>query len=142
MCRPHVPIATALLIVLAVLAAGCGSGARRPEAPPRPPSLPSPWPSAADYGTIEVAVTVRDRLLFHQRDWRQKAATALVAARTLLTVRMGAGRCADYVTELYGNLLDLADAQPGEDWRPLVVLVRREPPLASACRRPTLQIAA
>ncbi|MBV9425899.1 MAG: hypothetical protein JOZ98_23530 [Solirubrobacterales bacterium] len=102
---------------------------------PRPSALAT-WPSAADYQTIKTAVAVRNEALFHERDWRRKSFAALLAARTVLTVRIAAGRCAAYVTELYGNLRDLMDAYPGEDWLPLIRVVRREPPLAEACRQP------
>ena len=60
----------------------------------------------------------------------------MLAARTLLTVRIAAGPCATYVTQLYGNLRDLMDAYPGENWRPLIRLVPRQPSLAHACRNP------
>jgi hypothetical protein len=96
----------------------------------------SPWPSAADYQTIKTAIAVRNDALIREPDWRRKSFAALLAARTLLTVRIAEGRCAAYVTELYGNLRDLMDAYPGEDWRPLIRLVRREPPLTEACRQP------
>jgi hypothetical protein len=39
------------------------------------------------------------------------------------------GRCATAVSYLYDNLLDLHDAYPGEDWRPLRRLIRKQPPL-------------
>jgi hypothetical protein len=94
------------------------------------------WPSAADYGTIRTAVAVRDRALFHERDWRRKAFAASLALRTLMTVRLAAGPCADYVTELYGNLRDLMDAYKGEDWQPLVRLVRHQTSIGRACRQP------
>jgi hypothetical protein len=114
------------------------AGTHKPPADPRPQHFAElPWPSAADYRTIKKAVAVRNNALFHQRGWRQKSFEASLAARTLLTVRIEAGPCAAYVTELYGNLRDLMDAHPGEDWRPLVRSVRRQPSLARACKDPT-----
>ena len=47
------------------------------------------------------------------------------------------GRCATAVSYLYDNLLDLHDAYPGEDWRPLRRLIRKQPPL-SACAPKTI----
>jgi hypothetical protein len=85
--------------------------------------------------TIKVAVRVRDRALFQKTDWRTKSLAAALALRTLLTVRMAPGRCATFVTLLYGNLLDLHEAYPGEDWRPLIRLVRRQPTLRGSCSR-------
>jgi hypothetical protein len=121
-----------------ILVAACGTTTHKPAAdPPLQHFAVSPWPSAANYGTIKAAVAVRNDALFHQRGWRQKSFAASLAASTLLTVRIEAGPCAAYVGELYGNLRDLMDAYPGEDWRPLVRFVRRQPSLARACKDPT-----
>jgi hypothetical protein len=129
------PITRTVLIALAMLAAGCGA-AGTPSAGVVPSAAPSPWPSPANYGTIKVAVAVRDDALFHEHDWRRKSRAASLAAQTLLTVRLAAGQCAAYVTELYGNLRDLIDAYAGENWGPLVRTVRGEPSLGDACRQP------
>jgi hypothetical protein len=135
-------IRATLLITLAVIAGGCGTVEQR-LAPAVPgPVAPLPWPSRSDYTTIKIAVAVRDRALFHETDWRRKSFAASLAAQTLLTVRMTAGPCADYVTELYGTLRDMMDAYAGEDWRPLVRLVRRQPSPASVCLAPTDHLAA
>jgi hypothetical protein len=134
--RRALPIALTLLIALALLAGGCGTTTRSPSAAPVQPVALTPWPSVSDYQTIKTAVAVRDNALFHQTDWRRKSFAASLALRTLVTVRMAVGHCAAYVTELYGNLRDLADAYPHEDWRPLVRTVRREPSLAAACQHP------
>lgn len=125
---------------MSALAAGCGTTTHR--APNPAPSIPqpvaaTPWPSAADYTTIKVAVAARDIALFHETDWRRRSYGASAALQTLLTLRIKRGRCAAYVTELYGNLHDLAEAYPREDWRPLVRLVHRQAALATACRRPS-----
>jgi hypothetical protein len=146
--------AVVCLVSAATLAAGCGGGHGGPSAPTSlggssattapgagpalsltgtAPTPPTPWPSAADYTTIKVAVSVRDRALFQRTDWRTKSLSASLALRTLMTVRMAPGRCAAFVTFLYGNLLDLQEAYPGEDWRPLIRLVRRHPTLESSC---------
>jgi hypothetical protein len=37
------------------------------------------------------------------------------------------GRCREALRYLYGNLLDLANAQPGENWEPLRRFVAMEP---------------
>jgi hypothetical protein len=129
------PIRLALLVSLALLSGACGTSYGATASPPRQVAL-SPWPSPADFGTIKIAVAVRDDALFHERDWRRKSFAASLALRTLLTVRIGAGTCATYVTELYGNLRDLMDAYPGEDWRPLVRLLHHQPSLRRACRQP------
>jgi hypothetical protein len=142
------------LVSAATLVAGCGGGRSNPSASASlgaspsttttgagsapsttrtPPTPPTPWPSDADYMTIKVAVGVRDRALFERTDWRTKSLSASLALRRLLTVRMAPGQCAAFVTFLYGNLLDLHEAYPGEDWRPLIRLVRRHATLKSSC---------
>jgi hypothetical protein len=143
--------AVVCLVSAATLVAGCGGGRSNPSTsaslgapsstttPGAGPTVsstnppPTPWPSAADYVTIKIAVNVRDRALFQRTDWRTKSLSASLALRTLLTVRMAPGRCAAFVTFLYGNLLDLHEAYPGEDWRPLIRLVRRHPTLKTSC---------
>jgi hypothetical protein len=45
------------------------------------------------------------------------------------------GRCAIAISYLYDNLLDLAHAYPGEDWRPLRRLVRKQPSLSICAPR-------
>ena len=125
-----------LLTALAAVAAGCGATTPTPSQGSAQVAAISPWPTAADYGTIRAAVAVRDTELFHPTNWRRKAFAASMALRMLLTVRMAAGSCAAYTAELYGNLRDLMDAYPGEDWRPLQRLVKAEPALVIACRRP------
>jgi hypothetical protein len=134
-CERARSIRLALLISMALLSGACGTTYSAAASRPRQVAL-SPWPSAADYGTIKTAVAVRDDALFRQRDWRRKSFAASLALRTLLTVRIAAGPCAEYVTELNGDLRDLMDAYPRENWRPLVRLVRRQPSLAHACQRP------
>jgi hypothetical protein len=122
------------------LAAGCGGGAvgggpgTASTVAARAAPL-TPWPTEADYATIRTAAAIRDHALFHDADWRTKSLSAGLAIRTLLTVRIAPGSCATYVGQLYGNLLDLHDAYPGEDWRPLIRLVRRQPSLVTSCRQ-------
>ena len=132
------PIQRVLPIAVAVLAAGCGGSASSnrstgSSADQARPVVLAPWPSAADYGTIRAAVAVRDHALFRETDWRIKSLMATLGLQTLVTVRVGPGPCAAFVTSLYGNLLDLHEAYQGEDWRPLIRYVRRQPTLASVC---------
>ena len=83
-CERARPIRLVLLISTALLTGACGTTYTAAASRPRPVAL-SPWPSAADYGTIKTAVAVRDDALFHQRDWRRKSFAASLALRTLLT---------------------------------------------------------
>jgi hypothetical protein len=131
------PVRRALPIVLAVIACGCGTVAEHHPTPAAPqPAVLLPWPSPSDYTTIKIAVAVRDRVLLHETDWRRKSFGASLAAQTLVTVRVAPGPCADYVAELYGTLRDVMDAYAGENWRPLVRVVRRQPSLARVCLAP------
>jgi len=133
------PIHRVLPIAVAVLAAGCGGGGASSTGSTSSPSvragpaLLGPWPSAADYTTIKAAVAVRDHALYRETDWRRKSLTAALGLQTLITVRVGPGPCATFVTSLYGNLLDLHEAYRGEDWRPLIRYVRHQPKLATVC---------
>jgi hypothetical protein len=99
-------------------------------------ALPSPWPRAADYTTIRIAREVMFHSLLYETDWRRRATGASLGMRTLLTVRLAPGRCAEYVGRLYAELMSLADGYAGEDWRPLVRLVRHDPPVWQACAPP------
>jgi hypothetical protein len=129
-------ICCGLLIAGVAFLGGCGGGTRSPSPAVPPAVAANPWPSEADYGTIKTALAARDDALFHEPNWRRKSFVAELASRTLLTVRMTAGSCAAYVTELYGTLHDLMEAYPGEDWRPLLRFVRRQPSLHTACTPP------
>lgn len=128
-----------LSVALAAVLTGCGTMHPAASRPATKAQVLSRWPSAADYTTIKVAAGVRDQALFHEHNWRRKSFAAQLALRTLLTVRMAASPCASYVTELYGTLRDLQDAYPEEDRRPLVAVVRRDPPLARVCRPRSLK---
>jgi hypothetical protein len=129
-----------LPIALALAASGCGGTARHHQpvvlvSPAAPDARASnPRPDLADYQTIKIARAVRDKALFHEPDPQRKSHGASLALHTLLTVRMAAGPCVRYVGQLYGTLLSLVDAHRGEDWRPLIRIVRREPRLAHVCR--------
>jgi type IV pilus biogenesis protein CpaD/CtpE len=134
------PIRRVLLIAVGALLAGCGSTTHTTPTTIPPPAALTRWPSAADYGTIKTAVAARDDALFRQTDWRHRSFLATLAMRTLLTVRVGPGSCAQYVVVLYTTLQSLRDAYAGEDWRPLVQFVHHQPTLASVCRRPSSQL--
>jgi hypothetical protein len=131
-----------LLVPLAALAGGCGALTHVPGAGITQPVVITAWPSPGDYTTIKTAVAARDDALFRQTDWRRRAFTASLASQTLLTVRIKAGSCFAFVGQLYANLRDLMDAYPGEDWRPLARLVRRQPSVATACLPPRSHLTA
>jgi hypothetical protein len=76
---------------------------------------PSPWPDAADYQSIKVAVGARDHALLHEADWRRKAGEAQVAMLTLMSQRghLLPGTCAAFVKDLYDELWSLSDGYRG-----------------------------
>lgn len=120
------------VLLLALVLAGCGAIRRSPP-PVMIPPAPSAYPTVADYNTIKLAAVFRDKAL-RDRDWRHQSFSARLALMTLMTIRpMQPGRCADYVNALYDELLSLNDNYKGEDWRPLIVLMRHDPPLR-VCR--------
>jgi hypothetical protein len=139
-------IASATLATGALVVAGCGGSSKDASRATSGPGggvavarvIPSQWPDAADYQTIEVAVRVRDRALLREPDWRRKAGLARTAILTLMTLQghFLAGTCATFVNGLYDELLSLSDGYQGEDWRPLVVWVRQHPTFESSCRPP------
>lgn len=137
-CLMRARLVMSVAIVLGtLLLSGCsGQTAERRPAREVPAVLPSPWPSAADYTTIRIARDVMFHSLTRETDWRRRAFGATLGMRTLLSVRVTAGRCATYVGRLYSELFSLSDGYAGEDWRPLVRLVRHDPSVRSACRGP------
>jgi hypothetical protein len=138
-------LATATVIA-ALAVAGCGGSSHPAQSLGQGPSntpaalfiAPSQWPDAADYETLKVAVGVRDQALLHEADWRRKAGEATAAMLTLMSLRghLLPGTCATFVNDLYDELWSLSDGYDGEDWRPLVLWVKRHPAFEASCRRP------
>ena len=125
----------ASLLAFAALLAGCASVRHHAAILLSPPTA---RPTAGDYNTIKTAAGARAQALYVERDWRRKAGAAFYALETLMSVhRLTPGRCATYVAGLYGELRDLLDAYPGENWRPLILTVRHDPSPQTACQRPT-----
>jgi hypothetical protein len=125
-----------LILVLGVLAlpavGGCARQTRSPSLAVLTP--PSRWPSDADYGTLASArATVRQALT--ERDWRRKAGAAEYGLLAMMTLHaIEPGPCASLVAHTYAELMDLHDAYRGENWNPMVAVVRSDPSLASRCR--------
>jgi hypothetical protein len=64
------------------------------------------------------------------------ALRGLIALRPVLP-----GRCAVAISYLYDNLLDLDNAYPGEDWRPLQRLTKTQPSLNPCAPKATRRTA-
>jgi hypothetical protein len=88
----------------------------------------------AGWAAVRSAAQLRAMALAPGRTAAYRSFAARMGLEELLGLRpIRRGRCADAVLYLYNNLLDLHDASPGEDWRPLRHLVRMQPSL-SVCK--------
>jgi hypothetical protein len=98
-------------------------------------------PNRADWEKIEAAARMRRIGLERHRTAHFRAYAGFLGLSELGTIHpLAAGRCREALTYLYGNLLDLRDAEPGENWTPLRRLVSTEPSIrACAPRRATQQ---
>jgi hypothetical protein len=123
-------------IIAAVLMAGSATAAISRASPlPRfaqrvaveSASLPT-RPDPADWAKIEAAARMRRIGLGRHRTAHFRAYAGFLGLSELATIHpLAAGRCREALRYLYGNLLDLRDAQRGENWTPLRRLVATEP---------------
>ena len=120
-----------LIAITAVLVGGSATAAIGHSRPIRP--------DHADWEKITAAAGLRRLALAPHRTARFRAFTADLGLHQLTSIRpLGPGRCATAVVYLYNNLLDLDNAQPGENWQPLRRLVAKEPSIqACAPRHPS-----
>lgn len=121
--------------VLALTACATRQIERAAQPRPDPPSAPSQTPSLADYNTLRSARTQLYQALA-ERDWRRQRFAAYLGLTVLTTMHpLQPGRCADFIASTYDELLSLHDNYRGENWAPLVTIVRRDPPM-TVCRTP------
>ena len=125
--------AVAVTVTILILAP---TGTSRPTTrgrPPRHTMALAPRPSrldAADWATVQNVVRLRTMALAPRRTALYRSFAAYMGLSALISLHpVRPGRCATAVSYLYDNLLDLHDAYPGEDWRPLRRLIRTQPPL-------------
>jgi hypothetical protein len=125
--------AVAVTVILLILAP---TGTSRPTTrsqPPRHTVAHAPRPSrldAADWITVQNVVRLRTMALAPGRTALYRSFAAYMGLGALLSLHpVRPGRCATAVSYLYDNLLDLHDAYPGEDRRPLRRLIRKQPSL-------------
>ena len=96
---------------------------------------------AAGWVTIENAMGLRAMALAPGRSAQYRSFAASMGLSALVSLHpVLPGRCATAVSYLYDNLLDLHDAYPGEDWRPLRRLIRTQPPLSDCAPTPTARV--
>jgi hypothetical protein len=130
------------VLLLCALAAGCASqdsgGVIRPALGDSSTTAGAlRWPGKADYNAIAVAVKVRNQALRLTAS-NQKAHAAQLGMTTLVPLEhtMATGPCAAFVAHIYDELMDLNQAYPGEDWRPMVRVVAHDPSVVSQCASP------
>lgn len=130
-----VAVAVTVTIVLVALT-GANRATTRSNLPSRDLVAYIPRTSrldAADWLTVNNAIRLRGMALDPGRTAQYRAFAAYVGLSGLVSLHpVLRGQCATAVSYLYDNLLDLRQAYPGEDWRPLRRLIRTQPPL-SAC---------
>jgi hypothetical protein len=139
--------ATAIAAVLigssATAAASGASPSPRPAPSPRTPTgsaARSPRPDRADWESIKAAARLRDLGLAAHRTAHFRSFAGSLGLSQLATIQpLAPGHCRLALRYLYGNLLDLKDAQPGENWTPLRRLVAREPSIDACAPRPPKQ---
>jgi len=120
-------LALIVMAAIAVTAAGSAPAAAR---------TPGARPDHADWQKIEAAARFRRIGLAPHRTAHFRAYAGSLGLSELETIQpIGPGRCRRALTYLYGNLLDLQDAQPGENWTPLRRLVAREPSIRACAPR-------
>jgi hypothetical protein len=97
----------------------------------------SPRPNRPDWVKIQTAARLRTLALAPHRTAPFRVFTARLGLSELVSIHPFApGRCATAVTYLYDNLLDLANAYPGENWNPLRRAVAKEPSIQVCAPRP------
>ncbi|MGN6871787.1 MAG: hypothetical protein ACTHMY_25630 [Solirubrobacteraceae bacterium] len=93
-------------------------------------------PDQADWESIEAAARMRNLGLARHRTAHFRAFAGSLGLNELATIHpLAPGPCREAVRALYGNLLDLANAHPGENWAPLRRFVAREPSIRACAPR-------
>lgn len=117
------------LIAITVAAGFIGGAAGATALPQRP--------DQADWVKIQAAAHYRTIGLARHRTAHFRALAGRLGLSELSGLQpLAPGRCRLAVRYLYGNLLDLQDAAPGENWTPLRRLVAREPSIRACAPRP------
>jgi hypothetical protein len=138
------PVRKRMLTATAIAAALIGSSATtassvsaspRPALPPHTTTRPS-RPDRADWEKIKSAARLRDLGLAPHRTAHFRSYAGFLGLSQLEMIQpLAPGRCQTALTYLYGNLLDLRDAQPGENWAPLRRFVAKEPSIRACAPR-------
>jgi hypothetical protein len=101
-------------------------------------TVPAPRarPDRADWQKIQAAAHLRDLALEPHRSAHFRSFSAFLGLSELVTIHpLAPGPCATAVVYLYNNLLDLHNAEPGENWNPLRRAVAKEPSIRACAPR-------
>ena len=125
----------AVLIGSSATTASSVSASPRPALPPHTTTRSS-LPDRADWAKIKAAARLRDLGLAPHRTAHFRSFAGYVGLSQLEMIQpLAPGRCEVALTYLYGNLLDLRDAHPGENWTPLRRFVANEPSIRACAPR-------
>lgn len=125
----------AVLIGSSATTASSVSASPRPALPPHTATRSS-RPDRADWEKIKSAAWLRDLGLAPHRTAHFRSLAGYLGLSQLEMIQpLAPGRCQVALTYLYGNLLDLRDAEPGENWAPLRRFVANEPSIRACAPR-------
>ncbi|SRR5581483_10680979 len=129
------------LIVTAAVAVGvftaAAPGVSHASASPHSAAL-AKRPDRADWEEVMAAAHMRRIGLARHRTAHFRSYAGELGLSELATIHpLAPGRCREALRYLYGNLLDLENAEPGENWTPLRRLVAREPSIRACAPRRT-----
>ncbi len=129
---------TAIAVVLigssATTASSVSASPRRAHPPHT--TTRSSRPDRADWEKIKSAARLRNQGLAPHRTAHFRSLAGYLGLSQLEMIQpLAPGRCQVALTYLYGNLLDLRDAEPGENWTPLHRFVANEPSIRACAPR-------
>ena len=123
--------ALALTILTAILLGSSATAAVGTASASRPVR-----PDKADWQKIQGAARLRNMGMARHRTAHFRVFAGTLGLSELSTIQpLGAGRCQTALRYLYGNLLDLENAEPGENFAPLRRFVAREPSIRACAPR-------
>lgn len=97
-------------------------------------------PDKADWHEIEAAARLRNMGMARHRTAHFRVFAGTLGLSELSTIEpLAPGRCQTALRYLYGNLLDLENAEPGENFAPLRRFVAGEPSIRACAPRPAQQ---
>jgi hypothetical protein len=128
--------AIAAVLIASPASAASSAGASPSSAVRAHTATRSSHPDQADWQKIKAAARLRNLGLAPHRTARFRSFAGYLGLSQLTTIQpLAPGRCRLALRYLFGNLLDLQDAYPGENWAPLRRLVAKEPSIRACAPR-------